>query len=175
MNTTLITVGVVLFALFAVGVGARVLAAIERCRAPLALHAGLVALAGSRLDDVRRLLPFTFSIPIDGRYEAAGAATAAGALDLFERWVAALRLEGGELITEDLRDALERAARRDAAVPGALSRRFKRLLWALAAKGAVPSVLIAAASEEAAQEEGQYWEDEDGEVRMAQRVLPAGR
>lgn len=173
MNTILISVGAVLFALFLVGLVARLFAALERRRAPRALQAALAALKEARLDDVSRLLPFAFHLPVNGRYAPADAATALGALDLFEGWAAAHRSEGAGIITQDLREALERAGQHDAAVPGRLGRRFKRLLWALAAKGADRPALLTAAREQAAQEEGEHWEDEDGEVRMAQLVLPA--
>ncbi|HVE83175.1 MAG TPA: hypothetical protein VND93_10030 [Myxococcales bacterium] len=154
---------------FGVGLFARITAAISRRRAPRALALVRQALSRRLPDEARRLLPSAFYMPVSGRYQPEDAAVALQTLSAFEDTMGAYRLSAG-IITQDLREALERCAGRGTPVPWRLIGAFMRVLWAVAPLGAPVMTIIRAESQRAAQEEGEYWEDEDGEPREAQLI-----
>jgi len=162
-------VAVALGLMFGVGLFARVTAALARRRAPRALALVREALARRLPDEARRLLPSAFFMPISGRYSPGEAAVALGVLTAFEETLGTYRLHGAT-ITQDLRDALERCVRQGKPVPYRLIGPFMSLLWAIAPTHAPLAKIVRQATERAAHEEGEIWEDEE-ELRIAE-VLP---
>jgi hypothetical protein len=150
---------------------ARINASIARRLAPRALALVREALARRVPDEARRLLPSAFFMPVSGRYSPEDAAVALGVLSAFEETMGTYRL-GAALITQDLRDALERCVRRGTRVPWRLIGPFMSVLWSVAVPHAPLPKIIREASKRAALQEGELWEDED-DLPMAQ-ILPRG-
>jgi hypothetical protein len=155
--------------LFIVGLYARINASLARRRAPRALALVREALARRMPDEARRLLPSGFYMPISGRYSPEDAAVALGLLSAFEETMGTYRLSAA-IITHDLREALERCARRGTRVPWRLIGRLMSVLWSVSVPNAPLPKIIREAAARAAQQEGELWEDED-DLQMAQ-ILP---
>jgi len=155
--------------MFIVGVYARINATLARRRAPRALALVREALARRVPDEACRLLPSAFYMPISGRYSPEDAGVALGLLSAFEETMGTYRLSAA-IITQDLREALERCARRGTRVPWRLIGPFMSVLWSASVPGAPLPKIIREAAARAAQQEGELWEDED-DLQMAE-ILP---
>lgn len=171
MNSWIPLAATALGLMFVVGLFARVSATLARRRAPRALALVREALGRRLPDEARRILPSAFYMPVSGRYSREEAAVALGVLSAFEETMGTYRLRTA-IITQDLREALERCAKRGTRVPWRLIGPFVSLLWAVAPAHAPLSKIVRQAAERAAHEEGELWEGEE-ELQMAE-VLPRG-
>jgi len=169
MPPWMIIAGLAAVIMFGVGVFARINASIARRRAPRALALVREALARRLPDEARRLLPSAFYMPVSGRYSPDDAAVALGVLSAFEETMGTYRLSAA-IITQDLRDALEHCARHGTRVPWRFIGPFMSVLWSVAVPHAPLPKILREASAQAAQQEGELYEDED-DLRMAE-ILP---
>jgi len=170
--TALVAAAVATAVTFGLSLHAWIRSSLARRRAPRALAAVREALARRLPDEARRLLPSAFHVPFSGRYLPEEAVVALQALHAFEETMGTYRLNAAG-ITRDLREALERCARRGARVPWRLIGPFMSVLAAASLQDAPLKKLMRDATLRAVRARREFLSGDGDEAPLMVEVLPS--